>query len=169
MNRPTPAVRISWSASRTTTRSGTGRAESGLASWSAPSRLRVAALLLLTSPYVPLLFAGEEWAAGTPFLYFSDHEAELGRRVTEGRRREFARFDWDPSEVPDPQALTTFTASVLRWEERDQSAHASMLDWYRELIRLRRSEVDLGCGDPRRSRVWLRLAPSGCWWSGAAI
>ena len=126
-----------------------------------PSRLRVAALLLLTSPYVPLLFAGEEWAAGTPFLYFSDHEAELGRRVTEGRRREFARFDWDPSEVPDPQALTTFTASVLRWEERDQSAHASMLDWYRELIRLRRSEVDLGCGDPRRSRV---LAETGSQW-----
>jgi maltooligosyltrehalose trehalohydrolase len=118
-----------------------------------PARLRVAALLLLSSPYVPLLLAGEEWAASTPFLYFSDHAAELGRRVTEGRRAEFAAFGWDPEQIPDPQAEATFTASVLRWEERDEPRHAAMLDWYRELIRLRRVRRDLGCGDPRQSRV----------------
>ena len=126
-----------------------------------PPRLRVAALLLLTSPYVPLLFAGEEWAASTPFLYFSDHEAGLGRRVTEGRRAEFAGFGWDPADVPDPQAEATFTASRLRWEERSDPPHAAMIDWYRALIRLRRDHPELGCGDFRDSRV---LTEAGSGW-----
>jgi len=126
-----------------------------------PSRLRVAALLLLTSPYVPLLFAGEEWAASTPFLYFSDHEPELGRSVTQGRRAEFAGFGWDPAEIPDPQAESTFIQSQLRWEERDQPAHAAMLDWYRTLTRLRRDHPGLGCGDFRQSRV---IGEAGSGW-----
>jgi len=126
-----------------------------------PPRLRVATLLLLTSPYVPLLFAGEEWAASTPFLYFSDHEPELGRKITEGRRAEFARFGWDPAEVPDPQAESTFTASRLRWEERADQPHAAMLDWYQALIRLRRDHPELGCGDFRQSRV---MTEAGSQW-----
>ena len=126
-----------------------------------PPWLRVAALLLLTSPYVPLLFAGEEWAASTPFLYFSDHEPELGRKITEGRRAEFARFGWDPAEVPDPQAESTFTASRLRWEERADQPHAAMLDWYQALIRLRRDHPELGCGDFRQSRV---MTEAGSQW-----
>ena len=126
-----------------------------------PPRLRVATLLLLTSPYVPLLFAGEEWAASTPFLYFSDHEPELGRKVTEGRRAEFARFGRDPAEVPDPQAESTFTASRLRWEERAEQPHAAMLDWYQALIRLRRDHPELGCGDFRQSRV---MTEAGSQW-----
>jgi maltooligosyltrehalose trehalohydrolase len=121
----------------------------------------VAALLLLTSPYVPLIFAGEEWAASTPFLYFSDHEAGLGRRVTEGRRAEFAGFGWAPADVPDPQAEATFTASRLRWEERADPPHAAMIDWYRALIRLRRDHPELGCGDFRDSRV---LTEAGSGW-----
>jgi maltooligosyltrehalose trehalohydrolase len=126
-----------------------------------PPRLRVAALLQLTSPYVPLLFAGEEWAASTPFLYFSGHEPGLGRRVTEGRRAEFAGFGWDPADVPDPQAEATFTASRLRWEERSDPPHAAMIDWYRALIRLRRDHPELGCGDFRDSRV---LTEAGSGW-----
>ncbi|MGA8015340.1 MAG: malto-oligosyltrehalose trehalohydrolase [Candidatus Dormiibacterota bacterium] len=131
-------------------------------------QLRIAALLLLTSPYVPLLFAGEEWGAGTPFLYFTDHEPGLGARVTAGRRQEFAGFGWNPEEVPDPQAEGTFVQSRLCWPERDQGEHRSLLDWYRALIRLRRSIPDLGCGDPGASRVdadverdWLTVQRGG--------
>lgn len=118
-----------------------------------PAALRVAAALLLTSPYVPMLFAGEEWAASTPFQYFTEHNPELGRLVTEGRRREFASFGWPENEVPDPQAEATLAASRLRWDEVQAPGHRQLLDWYRRLIRLRRSEPDLGCGDPAQVRV----------------
>src|SRR5690606_10857723 len=67
-------------------------------------RLRIAAALLLTSPFTPMLFQGEEWSASSPFRYFTDHQdPELGRAVTEGRTHEFAHFGWDPADVPDPQ------------------------------------------------------------------
>ncbi len=102
-----------------------------------PGRQRIAAALLLTSPFVPLLFQGEEWAASTPFLYFTDHAPDLGRAVTEGRRREFAAFDWDPEQIPDPQAPETHRRSVLPWDERAAPEHASILEWYRTLIALR--------------------------------
>ncbi len=102
-----------------------------------PGRQRIAAALLLTSPFVPLLFQGEEWAASTPFLYFTDHAPDLGRAVTEGRRREFVAFDWDPEQIPDPQAPETHRRSVLRWDERAAPEHASMLEWHRTLIALR--------------------------------
>ena len=86
-------------------------------------RLRVAAALLLTSPFVPLLFQGEEWGATTPFQYFTDHtDPELGRAVSEGRRREFAAFGWDPQAVPDPQDPATFERSKLDWTEEIGSA-----------------------------------------------
>jgi maltooligosyltrehalose trehalohydrolase len=118
-----------------------------------PAAARIAALLVLTSPYVPLLFQGEEWAASSPFQYFTDHDAELGPLVTEGRRHEFAAFGWKPEDVPDPQDPATFERSKLRWEERAQPEHAEMLDWYRALIALRRATPDLGCGDPTQSTV----------------
>jgi maltooligosyltrehalose trehalohydrolase len=111
-------------------------------------QLKVAAALLLTAPFVPMLFMGEEWAASTPFLYFTDHEdPDLGRAVTEGRRREFAAFGWDPDAVPDPQAPETFTRSVLRWDERHDGGHGRVLDWYRQLIALRRRIPALADGD----------------------
>ena len=107
-------------------------------------RARIAAALLLTSPFVPLLFQGEEWAASTPFLYFTDHpDPELAQAVRAGRRAEFAAFGWPPDAVPDPQAEATFQRSKLRWEERDEPGHAGMLAWYRQLLALRRSEPDL--------------------------
>jgi maltooligosyltrehalose trehalohydrolase len=112
-----------------------------------PGRVCIAAALLLTAPFVPLLFQGEEWAASTPFLYATDHEdPDLGRAVSEGRRREFASFGWAPEDVPDPQDPATFAASVLRWDEVGRPGHAEVLDWYRALIALRRSRPGLGTG-----------------------
>ncbi|MDQ3714628.1 MAG: malto-oligosyltrehalose trehalohydrolase [Actinomycetota bacterium] len=110
-------------------------------------RMKIAAALLLTGPFVPLLFQGEEWAASTPFQYFTDHQdPELGRAVSEGRRKEFAYFGWQPEDVPDPQDAATFERSRLRWDELGSPGHAGMLDWYRSLIALRRKHAHLGCG-----------------------
>lgn len=104
---------------------------------------RAASTLLLVLPETPLLFMGQEWAASSPFLYFTDHEPELGRQVTEGRRHEFARFNAfaDPvvrAHIPDPQAPSTFERSRLDWSERATDPHASMLRLYRRLLELRR-------------------------------
>ena len=105
--------------------------------------LKVAAALVLTSPFVPMLFQGEEWGAGTPFLYFTDHEPALGRAVDAGRKREFAGFGWAPEDVPDPQAIETFEASKLDWSELDDPVHADHLQWHRDLIAFRRENPDL--------------------------
>jgi len=128
--------------------------------------LRVAAALVLLGPSVPMLFQGEEWGASTPVLYFTDHDdAELGRAVTEGRRREFAAFGWDPAEVPDPQDPQTFERSKLDWDEVAREPHAGLLDWHRRLIDLRRSTPELTDGafdavsvDFDEDAGWLVLA-----------
>jgi maltooligosyltrehalose trehalohydrolase len=114
-------------------------------------RLRIAAALLLTSPFTPMLFQGEEWGTTAPFRYFTDHDPALGEAVSEGRRGEFAAFGWDPDELPDPQAATTFEASKLAWDELDRSVHVGLLEWHRELLALRRRTHALS--DPRLSRV----------------
>jgi maltooligosyltrehalose trehalohydrolase len=137
-----------------------------------PGRAAIAAALLLTSPFVPLLFQGEEWNASTPFQYFTDHgDPELGRAVSDGRRREFSAFGWDPAAVPDPQDPATFERSCLRWSEVESGRHAEMLAWYRRLIALRRSRPELTTapvGSPSVSfeedEGWLvvdRPGPSG--------
>ena len=113
-----------------------------------PEAYRAASALLCLAPYVPLIFQGQEWAASTPFLYFTDHNAELGRLVTEGRRKEFAGFAAfsDPEAVkriPDPQAESTFNASKLNWDEMGEGMHAQTLALYREALRLRREEPAL--------------------------
>ena len=128
---------------------------------------RVAAALILAGPFVPLLFQGEEWAASTPFQYMTDHQdPELARLVSEGRRSEFAAFGWGPSEVPDPQKPATLARSRLDWTEQTHEPHAGMLDWYRQLIDLRRSIPELSDGlrptvrtDPERG--WLSLDRGG--------
>jgi maltooligosyltrehalose trehalohydrolase len=103
------------------------------------ARVKIAAALLLTLPYVPLLFQGEEWAASTPFLYFTAHDDDaLGATVREGRRGEFIAFGWDPDRIPDPQARETFDRTRLRWDEIDRAPHREMLRWYRSLIALRK-------------------------------
>jgi maltooligosyltrehalose trehalohydrolase len=110
-------------------------------------QLKIAAAMLMTSPFVPLLFQGEEWNASTPFLYFTDHQdADLAEAVREGRRREFAHFVANVSEIPDPQARETFERSKLVWEELDSSEHREIFEWYRRLIRLRRCVRDFENG-----------------------
>jgi maltooligosyltrehalose trehalohydrolase len=111
-------------------------------------RARMAAALTLLSPMIPLLFQGEEWAASTPFQYFTDLGDEgLGKAVTNGRRQEFRSFGWPPESVPDPQDVVTFERSRLNWDERGDGEHASMLDWYRALIVIRRATPRLIEGD----------------------
>jgi maltooligosyltrehalose trehalohydrolase len=127
-----------------------------------PGRLKIAAALVLTSPFVPLLFHGEEWGASTPFQYFTDHEdPELGRAVREGRRSEFAAFGWSAEEVPDPQDPATFARSRLDWRELAHEPHASILDWHRRLIRLRRQLPALA--DGRMDQVHVRFDEDEHW------
>jgi len=109
---------------------------------------RAACVLLLCSPATPLLFMGQEWAARSPFLFFTDHNPELGPKVTEGRRREFRHFTafTDPvarQRIPDPQAWSTFEASRLNWDERKLEPHASVERLHRALLHLRRHEPAL--------------------------
>jgi maltooligosyltrehalose trehalohydrolase len=125
-------------------------------------RLRVAAALLLTSPFVPLLFQGEEWGASTPFQYFTGHdEPGLARIVSQGRREEFSSFGWDPDSVPDPQDLATFERSKLDWAEIYSERNAALLAWYRTLIALRRQVPALT--DPRLDRVQTACDEQAGW------
>lgn len=102
-------------------------------------QLACAALLTLAGPFTPMLFMGEEWAASTPFAFFTSHpEPELGRATAEGRIAEFEKMGWDPDEVLDPQDPETFHRSRLDWDERSRGRHAVVLDCYRRLGRLRR-------------------------------
>jgi maltooligosyltrehalose trehalohydrolase len=112
---------------------------------------RAATALWLCAPQTPLLFMGQEWAASAPFLFFTDHEEDLGVLITEGRRREFRHFlafvDPDVRErIPDPQARSTFEASRLDWSERDREPYASILRLYQALLDLRRTEPALRPG-----------------------
>jgi len=112
-----------------------------------PGRRKIAAALIFASSFVPMLFQGEEWAASTPFQYFTDHpEPDLAKAVREGRRNEFAAFGWKPEDVPDPQARETFERSKLNWVECSVGQHAEMLAWHRQLIRLRQTEASLNDG-----------------------
>ena len=106
-------------------------------------RAKIGAALVLLSPFVPMLFQGEEWAASTPFQYFTDHDEELGKLVSEGRKNEFGHFGWDPNQIPDPQAESTFTDSKLNWDEVHHPAHQEMLGWHKALLELRRTEHSL--------------------------
>ncbi len=110
----------------------------------APAAYRAVSALLCLVPQMPLIFQGQEWSASTPFQFFTDHNPELGRLVTEGRRREFQKFAAfrDPAireTIPDPQAATTFENSKLRWTELDQPAHAGVHLLYRECLALRQT------------------------------
>ncbi len=107
-------------------------------------QLACAALLTLCGPFTPMLFMGEEWAASSPFQFFTSHpEPDLGKATAEGRIAEFARMGWDPSVVPDPQDPMTRERSTLDWTELDQGRHAVLLDVYRRLAELRHSLPEL--------------------------
>ncbi len=124
-----------------------------------PDVLACGAAILLTSPWTPMLFMGEEWAASTPWQYFTDHtDPALAEAVREGRRAEFAAHGWAEGDVPDPQDPATFTRSKLDWEEPSHEPHARMLRWYRDLIALRHDCADLR--DPRMDLVRVEWDPA---------
>ena len=111
--------------------------------------LKAVAALTLLSPFVPLLFQGEEWGASTPFLYFTDHQdAALGKLVAEGRSKEFSAFRWQGT-VPNPQDSSTFERSKLDWSELAKPRHAELFEWHRRLIRLKKDRPEM----PRESKV----------------
>ena len=127
-----------------------------------PGRVRIGSALLLTMPYVPLVFAGAEWAASSPFRYFTGHTSrELAEAVSAGRRAEFAGFGWQAEEVPDPQDPATFEVSKLDWGERSREPHAGMLAWYRSLIALRAATPALRDAD--RTGVTVRHDAGAGW------
>jgi maltooligosyltrehalose trehalohydrolase len=136
---------------------------------------KIAAALVILSPYIPMIFMGEEWAANTPFLYFTDHhDKRLAREVSEGRRQEFGGSQW-AGEVPDPQDEQTFGRSKLQWHERHEAPHSEMLEWYVSLLRLRRTIPDFHAGqrgalevvaDANERWLWMRR---GNHWVAASL
>ena len=150
---------------RTTTRSATGRSATG--SPATPTRcrrelLKVGAALLLTAPFTPMLWMGEEWGASTPWQFFTSHpEPELAAAVAAGRREEFAEHGWATDDVPDPQDPATFERSKLAWSELADDQHADVLDFYRRLLQLRRVRPELS--DPRLDLVEVAYDEGARW------
>lgn len=127
-----------------------------------PEAVRAATAVLLLAPPTPLLFMGQEWAAPEPFLFFADLGPDLGKLVSEGRRREFARFPEfarpeSRERIPDPQAESTHARSVLDWKRVGQAPHAEWLEFHRRLLDVRAREiVPLLRGEPvPKTRVTL--------------
>ncbi len=119
-----------------------------------PGLLACAAALTLTGPFTPMLFMGEEWAASTPWQFFTDHtDPDLAEAVRRGRRREFAAHGWAEEDVPDPQSPATRDRSCLDWAEAEREPHARVLAWYRTLITLRHTHPDLTAPDLADLRV----------------
>jgi maltooligosyltrehalose trehalohydrolase len=137
--------------------------------------LSAAYACLLLAPAIPMLFMGEEFAASSPFLFFCDFAPELAKAVANGRRRKFRRFASLPDalEVPEPNAVSTFEASKLHWDERDQSPHRERLALVRKLVALRRQHLApqlaqivpggrYQINDGLLSLEW-RFETGGCW------
>lgn len=127
-------------------------------------QLKTGAALVLTAPFVPMLFQGEEWGTSTPFLYFTDHrDPRLGEAVKRGRREEFTTFGWNPEMIPDPQSEETFLRSRLDWSEPHRLPHSDLLHWYRSLIKLRRRLP--GLTDDRHGATTVKFDEAGGWLS----
>lgn len=104
-----------------------------------PGTLKLAAAAVLLSPYIPMLFMGEEYGADTPFYFFSDYQdPATSENLVEGRKQQFATFQWD-GDVRDPQDEACFQQSKLHWEDRTKDGHKTLLEWHRDLIRLRKT------------------------------
>ncbi len=115
---------------------------------------KLAAGIVLLSPYIPLLFMGEEYGETSPFLYFVSHsDRDLIEGIREGRKRDFEVFNWQ-GEPPDPVSVETFNKSKLDWGKRASGKNAQLLDLYKELIRLRRDTPALANLDKRCLEVW---------------
>jgi maltooligosyltrehalose trehalohydrolase len=115
--------------------------------------LKLAAGVVLLSPYIPLIFMGEEYGEESPFLYFVSHsDPDLVETVRKGRREEFKLFNWK-GEPPDPQSIETFLISILKWENRTEGKHKVLLDFYRNLISLRKNTLALSSLDKNKLDV----------------
>jgi 1,4-alpha-glucan branching enzyme len=134
--------------------------------------VRCLTAILLLAPQPPLLFMGQEFAAGTPFQFFCDFEPVLARAVAEGRRAEFARFAQYADEatretIPDPGDIATFARSHLDWSETSEAEHAEWLQFHRELLAMRRREIvpllPRMTGDAARSQMLDNAAFSVEW------
>lgn len=102
-------------------------------------QLKLAAGIVLLSPYIPLLFMGEEYSERAPFEYFVSHgDPSLVEAVRRGRKREFARFGWT-GDIPDPQSEATFLGSKLNWDLQTIGHHRILWHFYQELLRIRRT------------------------------
>ncbi|WP_406422820.1 malto-oligosyltrehalose trehalohydrolase [Streptomyces sp. NBC_00873] len=127
-----------------------------------PGLLACAAALVLTGPFTPMLFMGEEWGARTPWQFFTDHtDPALAEAVRSGRRREFAAHGWAADDIPDPQDPATRDRSCLDWTEPEREPHARIQAWYRELIALRRAMPDLS--DPDLASVKTAFDEQARW------
>jgi len=124
--------------------------------------LRIAAGLVLASPFTPMLFMGEEWGADTPFQFFTDHTDPLfADAVSNGRRSEFAGHGWAIDDIPDPQDKETFLRSKLDWSQPARDPYRALLDWYRALLALRRARPELT--DPRLDQTHIDYDEDARW------
>jgi maltooligosyltrehalose trehalohydrolase len=139
-----------------------GERLSNLASFEA---LKLAAGTVLLSPYIPLIFMGEEYGEDAPFLYFVSHsDRDLIEAVRKGRKEEFKAFTWNRV-PPDPQSVDTFLKSKIIWEKKEDGNHRVLLSFYKHMIRMRKeipalSHLDKdsldACGFEKGNIVWLR-------------
>jgi maltooligosyltrehalose trehalohydrolase len=108
-----------------------------------PAMFRAASMLLCLAPHPPLIFMGQEWAASSPFLFFTNHGGELGAKIIEGRKREFPEDNEAPAsgDPANPEDDSTFQRSKLNWAERDEAAHATVLELYTTCLGIRKSEL----------------------------
>jgi maltooligosyltrehalose trehalohydrolase len=125
-----------------------------------PEATKLASGTVLLSPFLPLLFMGEEYGESAPFLYFIHHsDPALIRAVRQGRKQEFVRFKWR-GKPGDPQAESTFERSKLNHSLKTKQPHRALLAWYKELIRLRKAlpalrslskdQMDIACFEKER-------------------
>jgi len=127
-----------------------------------PALVRVGAVLLLTAPFTPMLWMGEEWAASTRWPFFTSHpEPELAAAVSKGRLEEFADHGWDPATILDPQDPRAYEEAILDWSEPAKDGHAEVLDLYRRLTALRAAEPDLR--DPHLDQVQVEYDEAAQW------
>ena len=145
-------------------------------------KLAIGAVLTMTSPFTPMLFMGEEFAACTPWQFFTSHpEPELGKATAEGRIKEFERMGWDPAVVPDPQDPETFQRSKLKWDEAGDGEHARLAAAVQGFgtaapqysgvggLRLRRrhplssTTTNTGCSSPAAPSGWCATSRTKLW------
>jgi maltooligosyltrehalose trehalohydrolase len=135
-------------------------------------RIKIGAALLLTAPYVPMLFQGEEWRSSSPFQYFVDfrREPELAGAVKAGRQKEFAEFGWAIDKIADPTDPATFERSKLNWDEVNLQPNQELLQWHRRLVEIRDTKQDLTTGRAEATGVqydeakqWLIVQRGSIW------